>query len=225
MEIKQNVKQWLSHGRRYTKAVALTAITLSAPAQAAPILTEVLADPASGLAGDANGDGVRSASEDEFLEFFNDSAAPLDLSGVSLSDGVSVRHQFAQGTSLGAFQSLVVFGGGQPTTAPTGSLYLTASTGSLGLNNGGDVIELSGGGFGTLRWSFGNELGHDESLTLTSTGDYVGHSQVSNQAFSPGTKPGGSAYGGQSQAVPEPASIGLLGLSLLLFAGCRRMAA
>src|SRR5437867_9369322 len=40
-----------------------------------------LADPPEGPAGDANGDGVRNSSQDEFVEILNRSSAPIDISG------------------------------------------------------------------------------------------------------------------------------------------------
>ena len=43
------------------------------------IINEVLYDPPSGIAGDANGDGTREAQEDEFIEFVN-LGGTLDLS-------------------------------------------------------------------------------------------------------------------------------------------------
>ena len=39
----------------------------------------VLADPPSGTPGDANGDGTRSSSQDEFVELANVSSDPVDL--------------------------------------------------------------------------------------------------------------------------------------------------
>ena len=44
------------------------------------IINEVLYDPPSGISGDANGDGIREAQEDEFIEFVN-LGGTLDLSG------------------------------------------------------------------------------------------------------------------------------------------------
>src|SRR6185295_555279 len=68
------------------------------------VINEVLADPpgsmATDLNGDANHDGVRSSSQDEFVELVNSSNAALNLSGWtlstrSLSDGtVRTRHTF-----------------------------------------------------------------------------------------------------------------------------------
>ena len=52
------------------------------------VINEFLADPASGSAGDANGDGTRSFSEDEFVEIVNDTGSDVDISGLTLSVGV-----------------------------------------------------------------------------------------------------------------------------------------
>src|SRR5215213_966671 len=49
-------------------------------------INEFLADPPDGLAGDANGDGTRSASQDEFIEIINRTSAPVDIGGFTLSD-------------------------------------------------------------------------------------------------------------------------------------------
>ena len=48
------------------------------------IFTELHADPASGLAGDANGDGSRSSSADEFIEIYNSTDTVVDVSGWSI---------------------------------------------------------------------------------------------------------------------------------------------
>ena len=48
------------------------------------VINEILADPASGLAGDSNGDGVRDFSDDEFVEVVNVSGASVDISGWTL---------------------------------------------------------------------------------------------------------------------------------------------
>jgi hypothetical protein len=95
------------------------------------LINEIHADPASGSAGDANGDGVRNATQDEFVEIYNDSGGDLDLSGWTLSDGFAVRHVFPTGSSVTTGCSVVVFGGGMPTGAFGGGLVQTASTGAL----------------------------------------------------------------------------------------------
>ena len=58
------------------------------------VINEFLADPPAGLAGDANRDGIRSASDDEFVELFNTGMADVDLSLWSLWDSTSLRHKF-----------------------------------------------------------------------------------------------------------------------------------
>ncbi|MFE8071715.1 lamin tail domain-containing protein [Marinobacteraceae bacterium S3BR75-40.1] len=215
------VKQTAQGKGSFLSAVVLTAI-ISPVTTAAPILTEVLADPASGLAGDANGDGIRSSSQDEFVEILNDGDTVLDLSGALLSDSVKVRHEFSAGTILQPYQAIVVFGGGDPDLSASRALIQTASSGRLSLNNGGDEILLSGGGFGTLRWAFGDEWADNRSLTLSANGEYVAHTDLASTAFSPGTTPEGNAYSAKAQSVPEPATLGLLGMSLLMAAGFRR---
>ena len=45
------------------------------------MINEILADPAPDLTGDANGDGERHATEDEFIELVSLSAQPVDLTG------------------------------------------------------------------------------------------------------------------------------------------------
>ncbi|HEX8089040.1 MAG TPA: lamin tail domain-containing protein, partial [Blastocatellia bacterium] len=49
-------------------------------------INEYMADPPPGPVGDANGDGVRDAAQDEFIELVNTTAAPLDISGFTISD-------------------------------------------------------------------------------------------------------------------------------------------
>ncbi len=82
------------------------------------------------LAGDANGDGVRSASEDEFIEIVNTGAAAVDISGWTVSDdNPSVRHEFPAGTILAAGQAIVVFGGGTLGSYGTSTLVQAAEVG------------------------------------------------------------------------------------------------
>jgi hypothetical protein len=110
------------------------------------VINEYLADPAEGAAGDANGDGTRSSSSDEFIELLNRSEEPFDISGFKLLDSDAVRHVFASGTIIPPFEAAVVFGGGTPTgafgNAGENKLVFRASTGGLSLNNGGDSILL-----------------------------------------------------------------------------------
>ena len=86
------------------------------------VLNEVLTDPPSDDAattdvveGDANGDGTRSFSEDEFVELVNTNSVGLDISGYTIYDNVGLRHTFAEGSFLSGGGVALVFGGGSPT--------------------------------------------------------------------------------------------------------------
>jgi len=104
------------------------------------VINEILADPAVGIAGDANGDGVTSSTKDEFIELFNNSAVQIDLSFWSLSDKVKTRHVFPEFTSLSSFSYMVIFAGGNPQLEDIN--WQLASSNSLGLNNSGDTVSL-----------------------------------------------------------------------------------
>ena len=94
-------------------------VTLSGEGVAESIvINEILADPPAGDAGDANRDGVRHSSEDEFVEILNISRYPLSIEGFSLSDRgtrLSARFVFPPATIIDANERIVLFGGGTPT--------------------------------------------------------------------------------------------------------------
>ncbi len=166
-------------------------------------INEIHADPASGLAGDANGDGVRSFSDDEFVEIVNNTGGAFDISGWTLADGFSVRHTFPAGTVVPDQCAVVVFGGGTPTGAFGNTSVQTASTGSLGLNNSGDSVTLNDGGADVALATYGSAGGDNQSLTLdpdvTGTPPYVKHTVATGSGgarFSPGTKIDGSQLDG-----------------------------
>ena len=50
------------------------------------VINEVLADPPSGDAGDANRDGTRNTNEDEFVEILNTGSDTVDIGGWQLTD-------------------------------------------------------------------------------------------------------------------------------------------
>ena len=106
------------------------------------IINEVLYDPPSGDAGDANGDGTRDPHEDEFIEFYN-SGLEIDLSGYTVSDASQLRHTFPTGSIIPANGVLVLFGGGNPSGDFGNSVVQTASEGSLNMNNAGDLMTIS----------------------------------------------------------------------------------
>lgn len=193
------------------KKQILTAAMLSLPfpLSAQLVINEVLYDPAfdggDPSVGDANGDGTRDASEDEFIELVNVSGGPLDLTGWTISDNQGVRHIFAGGV-LADGQAVVVFGGGSPTGSFGGSLVVTASETGWGLGNGGDSVSVSDPSSALVSFlgygSSGDVSVNDESLVLATELDaasgYISHSSApgaGGATYSPGTRVGSAPFG------------------------------
>lgn len=157
------------------------------------VITEVHADPASGIEGDANGDGVRDSGDDEFVEIVNTGGDSVDLSGYTIADTNSDRFTFPAGAALAPGVSATVFGGGTPTGIP-GEVF-TAS--SLGLNNGGDTVTLKdASGNRVDAVTYGGEGGNDQSLTRNPDffDPFVLHTTTSSGLrYSPGQSPDGGA--------------------------------
>jgi predicted extracellular nuclease len=175
----------------------------AASASPGVVINEIHADPAAGLAGDANGDGTRDATQDEFVELVNDGVAALDISGWTLADGFGVRHTFPAGTTLSATCSIVVFGGDSPTGAFGNGVVQTASSGALGLNNSGDTVTLNDGTSDVATYTYGSEGGNNQSLTrdpdVTGSDPLVEHSGATGSGgalWSPGTLIDGVGYAG-----------------------------
>ena len=186
-------------------------------AEAVILINEVLADP-SAIFGDANGDGVISTTQDEFVELVNAGTDPISLAQWTLSDAVQVRHVFTAAAMIPAYSFFVVFGGGVPAGFANAA---TASTGTLGLNNSGDTVTL----WDALAvpvdlFTYGAAGGQDVSLTRfpDAWGGFVQHSTVSTRAFSPGTTVGDLRAlphdSAQPPVIPEPSTLFLLGLGL-----------
>ncbi len=191
------------------------------------IINEYLADPPAGLAGDANGDGARSTSQDEFVEIINRADVPVDLSGYRLSDADEVRHLFAPGIVVPPGESVVVFGGGRPTgsfgNAQENNLVFRASSGGLSLNNTGDRVKLeTGEGRLVQEIVFGAEAGNaNQSLNRDPDGGgalFSLHALVGRgRLFSPGAKADGEPLTikpGLDKLAPDSCRIGASGLRL-----------
>ena len=115
------------------------------------VITEVLADPPQGPAGDVNGDGERSPSDDELVKIVNTGTTSVCLSGWTLGDAQDPeRHVFPLGRALAPGHALVVFGGGVPVGAFDGAEVQWATKG-LSLTNDGDVITLRDGADAIVR--------------------------------------------------------------------------
>ncbi len=164
------------------------------------VLNEVHADPDQ-ILGDANGDGVISSDDDEFLELINLTDSELDISDWVIADAVRPRFTFPPGTVLAGHCGLIIFGGGSPSGEFGGSLVLTA--GSLALNNTGDTISIwDRDGKLRMRTFYGPEGGLNQSLTRNP--DLTGHFPLElhgeiplaeGRSYSPGVKLDGSAFG------------------------------
>lgn len=183
-------------------------------AEALVVINEVLADPAAGLAGDANADGTRSSTHDEFIEVLNYSTGAVDISGWFLADASATRHVFPFGTALLPYDFLVVFGGGSPSLA--GIHWQTASTGALSLNNSADTVTLLDVGSGIVdRLAYDGLANNDQSIVRFpegAGGSFVLHAnlpQARGALFSPGTSIDGEPLG--QATVPELPSLICLG--------------
>jgi uncharacterized protein (TIGR03437 family) len=176
------------------------------------VLNEFLADPPDGPAGDANRDGTRDGSQDEFVELANGGDLPLDLSGWTLrtrqpsSTTETVRHLFAPGTMLFPADALVIFGGGNFSSdhpAFGGAQVVRASTGALSLTNGGLTLlvrDAAGNLVTQFSYGVGDNFGGDainQSITRSPDieGDFTRHT-IAQAAlrFSPGLKLDGGFF-------------------------------
>ncbi|MGB7924803.1 MAG: Ig-like domain-containing protein, partial [Pyrinomonadaceae bacterium] len=191
-------------------------LTVRVPLVINEILADVPADnPATpAIEGDSNRDGVRSADDDEFIEMLNNSNAPVDISGVIISDSTSNRFTFPANTQLAAGRALLVFGGGSPpANDPAFGGAFVFTTTSLGKNDGGDTITVKlpvGAADVTIdSVTYGPSqpapAPSNQSLTRspdaeigTTGGSFVAHSSATNAAgrvFSPGTRTDGTPFG------------------------------
>ncbi len=108
------------------------------------VIQEILADPPTGEQGDANGDGTRHHSQDEFVELLNIGFRAVRLDGWQLSDAGATpgsRFTFPENTELKPGHRLVLFGGGSPAGIP-GLVFVDDGTIGGGLRNGGDTVYL-----------------------------------------------------------------------------------
>jgi hypothetical protein len=143
-------------------------------------INEILADPPSDAAGDANGDGVRDSADDEFVELVNCGPTSVDMGGWKLTDGLSVRHTFPDtGMVVSPGEYVTVFGGGSP--AGFSGKVFTASTGGLSLTNTGDAVSvLDRSGEMVDIYTFASEANKDQSLVLSP--DCTGQWMLASQA-------------------------------------------
>jgi len=204
--------------------ILINVILSAQDASAFIFINEILADPPAGLVGDANGDGISSIFQDEFVELLNFSTSDVYLSRWSLSDALKTRHTFPVDTIVLPYEFLVVFGGGNPSL--TGQ-WQVATTGTLGLNNTGDQVTLlNENGEVIDQVIYGSEGNFDQSLVRFPEGEggeFLWHASLSEsqgRLFSPGTTVDGRSRlrtlsletsteegGGVHPTVPEPLTL------------------
>ena len=106
-------------------------------------ISEVLADPPEGPAGDANRDGQRDPYEDEFIELYNAGTDTISLASWQLGDTASLSDyfRFPPDAVIAPGSYVVLFGGGNPSefTVP---VYTDDGRIGNGLTNSGEVIYL-----------------------------------------------------------------------------------
>ncbi len=178
------------------------------------VINEVLADPPDGSAGDANHDGTRSGSEDEFIELVNASGSTLKLDNWTVNTrplngtNETTRHLFPPGSEIPNGDAFIIFGGGDfDPDAPVfgGSQISKASTGALSLTNAaltllvrdasGNLITRISYGAGTDN-PFGDSLNQSITRSPELFGPFARHTDASpnNTRFSPGTKADGTHF-------------------------------
>lgn len=167
-------------------------------------INEIHADPASGLDGDADGNGTRDGNDDEFVEIVNNQDTAIDISNWEFYNEADLKHVFPSGTVLPANSALVLFA--DEGVTPQGNFGGAVVQGSnesttLSLVNGGDII--------SLQDSNGNEIvsvdypdaSNNQSIVRAgdvSSSPFVNHSDATGSAgdlYSPGTKIDGTSFG------------------------------
>ncbi len=139
-----------------------------------------------------------SAIAGEFVEFFNAGSTSADLSGWSVSDGVSVRHLFAPGTTIEPGALLVVFGASSG--IPSGlNNAVGASTGTLSFGNSADTVTLTNtSGAVVDSFTYSSSLASTDGVSMnrspdqSSSAPFALHSTLSSLKTSPGTAADGT---------------------------------
>ena len=167
-------------------------------AGAVVVINEVLADPPSGDAGDANRDGTRDGNKDEFVEILNTGSDTVAIGKWELSDRgteKSKRFSFPEDTKIAPGEYIVLFGGGDKTKIKSefeGQVFIDDGKIGRGLKNSDDAVFLinaSGDTIASAEW--GKEGGKKQSLVRfpEGTGRWVLHSDDPGKGlFSPGKR-------------------------------------
>ncbi len=193
--------QNISGGTRATSGVPATFSFIILDDDVPLIFNEIHADPAFGLEGDANNDGIRDPEGDEFIEVVNRSQSVIDISGYQFFDAASLRHVFEDGTFLEPGRAMLVFGGGIPVGQFGNSkVQLASEGGGLSLTNTGDELKIFDADGNIQAGMTYNDLANDDQSIVRSPdiiGGFVLHSTVDGadgRLYSPGTKSNGDLF-------------------------------
>lgn len=149
------------------------------------LINEVYANVASGEAGDANGDGIRDAYSDEFVELVNVGTDTLRLDGVALYVGTTLKFRFDEPYCMQPTRGLVVFSRGTPSLAPDIPV-VTADTRLTLTNAGGSVrLKLENTELDRLDWGEGPQASVVRMPELSFSGVPSSH-EVCGLLWSPG---------------------------------------
>ena len=170
-------------------------------------ISEVLADPPSGLAGDANRDGQCDPYEDEFIELYNAGPVPISLAGWRLGDAGSLSNyfHFPSDAVIEPGSYVVLFGGGDPAgfTIP---VYTDDGKIGDGLTDSGESIHLINKHGDEISFLSQPTWPNAQSLVCTSpdSSAFVPHKTASQAKapFSPGYAP--EPPTGPEPPVPRP---------------------
>jgi cysteine-rich repeat protein len=180
-------------------------ISFSTPTPVAPNAGDLVINEfmAADNVSDTNCDGATTSTNDEFVELVNVTSHSIDLTGVTISDSVTVRHTFAAGATgsmtLDPGKAVVVWAGGAP-ACPNVTNWFVASGGQLGLNDtGGDTITVKNAAATTVTsYAYGDAtINKSFNLNPDVTGTaYVLHDALTGAvgAYSPGKRSNGAAF-------------------------------
>ncbi|HRE90175.1 MAG TPA: lamin tail domain-containing protein [Myxococcota bacterium] len=180
------------------------------PAAGDLVINEILADPGDL---DANGDGVPSGTDDEFVEVVNVSSSILNLDGVVFRDAGTKVFNLPPGICLGPNQVLLIFGKYNGTGSFGDAVVLNGN--NLSLNNDADTVTLVDSTATVLAQASysGNLANADQSIVretdLSGSANFVRHALAPNaggRRMSPGFCQSGSAFPDCSAIVEPPPS-------------------
>lgn len=181
------------------------------PAAGDILINEVLADPST--TSDVNKDGTISSTQDEFVEIVNVSGKTLDLSGVKLLVGTTLKHTFPKGLAMASGKAIVIFSGGMAADPQVntgmphsnfGNALVYVASIALVLSNSGATVNLQNATGITID-SFAytaaapcngaNDQSVNRSPDLTPA-TCTQHSTMTGAvgAYSPGTKADGTPF-------------------------------